>query len=584
MDKKKNKTPALQVTQAQVIEKVSDYYLLNFNPLPDEQTCTSELLKLLNDEFDLYNAVLAPGKKFKLLTDIPDRVVAKLITHRDDVALLGTGSNRKHGIKKGYTAEDKKKLPFVFYQSDGWNEGVWVIANSYDGLFGELVERYKPSATIKEKKEIFEFARTMARVVERCSIPYYVAVNNGIADVLNHQLLPFSKDIVFTMKIHTDLNPNATNPFIPVASEPTGYWDVESWFNEFGSPDFVNNIKEVIQAACLPYVPRDQMVLWYNTVGCNGKTTLAQLIRNIIGEDYCANICMADFKNRQELLKLTEALAIITDDNPVGEEIPPTAVAILKSVVTGDIVSIKRLYQNPFDYRFQGLVLQNVNALPYSRDFTGSFKRRLHVMEFSKSFIKEDKKFIKSEMIYRKDVLEYVLKMVLIDMDYRETFTNTAETEKYYPIHDNDTTLQSVGDSVFEFLDEVLPTSVWNLLPLRTLLYEAFKKWCNDNNLTITISSYNSFFKSVKEYIDLKLKEDVNFEWEWSSSVRTSNYIDFTQVEPLVDKYHIDPFYTYQDPQASANDKAYFGNQIIEKYSGLKRRNCVITMKGNDEE
>ena len=81
----------------------------------------------------------------------------------------------------------------------------------------------------------------------------------------------------------------------------------------------------------------------------------------------------------------------------------------------------------------------------------------------------------------------------------------------------------------------------------------------------------------------MKLKEDVNFEWEMSSSARTSNYIDFNQVEPLVDKYHIDPFYTYQDPQASANDKAYFENKIIEKYSGLKRRNCVITMKGNDE-
>lgn len=71
---------------------------------------------------------------------------------------------------------------------------------------------YKPGATLKEKKEIFALVKSKLRIIRQCAIPYYAPVNNGIVDVLNKKLIPFSPDIVFTSKIHTNLNMQATNP------------------------------------------------------------------------------------------------------------------------------------------------------------------------------------------------------------------------------------------------------------------------------------------------------------------------------------------------------------------------------------
>ena len=116
---------------------------------------------------------------------------------------------------------------------------------------------------------------------------------------------------------------------------------------------------------------------------------------------------------------LTHATAVIVDENDVGTYIDKAA--ILKAIVTHDVIQINRKYMNPIAYRFFGLVVQCINELPRIKDKSDSFYRRMLMVPMPKCFTGHERKYIKQEYLHRPDVLEYVLKLVL-ESNY-DTFT-----------------------------------------------------------------------------------------------------------------------------------------------------------------
>lgn len=508
----------------------------------------------------LENQARAIGNKVKTPFSAPNVAIAIGIAARPDIALLAPGNKKNPGISPTMTKEQKMELPIGIYQESGCNTGVWEVTNSPYYAFGELVEMYKPDATRNDKMEIFTLLKSRLRVVTKCTIPYLVAVNNGIMDVKSKTLLPFSADMVFTSKIHTDLNMNATNPHIKIA-EDGSVWDVDSWLSSLGSDSFVESIKEVIQAACVPLAPRDKMVLFYSKTGNNGKGTLCQLIRNLLGAESCVSIPLKDFSTRFGMSGLPGAVAVIVDENDVSSF--NKGLGNLKAAITGDTVKIEQKYQSSYDFSFSGLILQCVNDFPNGDDKTGSFKRRLHIIEFPNCFTGVQKRYIKDELIYRKDVLEYILKMVLVDMDYRDAFTETAETK---------TALQAyvtATNTVAAFLDEILPQCKWNLLPATDFLYEIYKEWYRRISPSGKVIGRNEFIDSVKDYVGTNM--DRNFGWEWTDSTRSKGYIDSNVYEPLLLEYSIN---TFTDRMHS--NMGYARELCMkEKYSGLKRISAV---------
>ena len=553
----------LNITQ--IIEKTTNEYINQHQPLPDETVCAYEVVEEINNAINLENTTQPENNQFKLIKDIPDVVIAMLISAREDVALIAPGDKSQTNRKLNMTAEQRFQLPVGIYQYSGDNKGVWEVSNDPLGAFGMLAERYKPGTTKKAKQEIFLLAKGRLRIVRKCVIPYYVAVNNGVWDMKGKILHSFSPDLVFTSKIHTNLNLCAANPVITIP-EDGSQWDVDSFFSELGSPEFQLSIKEVIQAACLPLVPRNKMVLFMNTAGNNGKGTICQLIRNILGEEVVLNIPIAEFSEKFALADLPKAISLITDENNVN--CFNKGLGNLKAVITGDVVKIEQKYEKAYDYSFRGLVLQCVNDFPRGDDKSGSFKRRLHIIQFENCFTGKEKRYIKDRLIYRTDVLEHILKMVLVDMNFREEFTETAATKKALELYTKTT------NSVVAFLQEILPVCKWDLLPATDFLYEAYKNWYREVSPSGKVIGRNDFIDSVKEFI--ATDEDFNNEWEWTDSTRSKGYIDFDKPEPLLDRYNLTAFMdnTYG---AYVNREFAYEYRVKEKYSGLKRKNVQVT-------
>jgi putative DNA primase/helicase len=238
-------------TPSQIYERVPQEVLAQYPNLTNEYSFADTVMAKILSEFTLQNSVRVKGQKLKCPQDLPSLSIAVLIAARSDVALVSSGDKSQTDKKQNLTSEQRHSLPIGIYQTTGDNKGVYEITNDPYGAFGELVERYKPDATRREKLEVFTLVKSRLKVVEKCVIPYYVAVNNGIWDVGDKILHPFSQDLVFTSKIHTNLNLAASNPVITIP-EDNSTWDVDTFFSELGSPEFVESIKEVIQAACLP--------------------------------------------------------------------------------------------------------------------------------------------------------------------------------------------------------------------------------------------------------------------------------------------------------------------------------------------
>lgn len=548
-------------TPSQIYKEVTENFIQSGNyDSYSTRNNVCNLLYKLNLELNCENALRDENEQLKILTELPALSIAMLIANRDDIALVAAGDRSGMNRPVQLSLDKKMKLPMAIYQEVGANKGVWELTNSAYESFGLLVEQYKPTATRKEKMEIFTMVKGRLDIIRMCTIPYYTAFENGIWDSLNKQLLPFSKDIVFTAKCHTELNPNAVNPFIQIPEDGTT-WDVDSWFADLGTPDFVLLIKEVIQAAMLPLAPRDKMVLFYSSSGCNSKGTLCQLIRNILGEETVASIPLSEFSKPFGLSRLPGANAIIVDENCVSDF--TKGLAELKAVITGDIVSINEKYVPSYDYRYQGLVLECVNDMPNGKDKSGSFYRRLHIIPFEKSFKGNPKKYIKDRLIYRKDVLEYVVKLVMCDMAYSDSFTENAISQQALAQYINAT------NSVAQYLNEILPRVQWDLLPSDDFLYEGYKTWYKKVSPSGRVCGRNDFYDSVKQHLNDNAA--VAAQWEWTSSCRSKGRIDCSVKEPLIVeldlKNFINPLLNIGNPLREYPD----ARKVKTKYSGLKR-------------
>ena len=555
------------MNETQIIEKTTITYINSHQPLPDEIVCSYEVVEEINNETQSENKNRPDTNKLRYIKDIPDLAVAMLIAAREDVALIAPGDKSQTNREVNMTDEQRFQLPVGIYQYSGNNEGVWEVSNDPLGAFGILVEKYKPGATKKTKQEIFLLVKRRLRIVRKCVIPYYVAVNNGIWDMESKILFPFSEDLVFTSKIHTNLNLAAVNPVI---STPDGDWDVDTFFDELGSPEFVKSILEVIQAACLPLAPRNKMVLFYNTAGNNGKGTICQMIRNLLGEEVVISIPIDEFSVKFALADLPHAIAIITDENNTNSF--SKGLGNLKAVITGDIVKVEQKYEKSYNFAYRGIVIQCLNDMINGNDKSGSFKRRLHIIPFENCFTGKEKRYIKERLIYRTDVLEYILKMVLVDMEYREEFTQTAATKAALELYTKTT------NSVVSFLKEILPECKWDLLPATEFLYEAYKNWYREFVPSGKVIGRNDFIDSVREFV--ATDEVAKLEWEWTDSTRSKGYIHCDSPEPLLDRYDLTAFMDDRScvgygNRGYVNREFVFEPRLKEKYSGLKRRSAT---------
>lgn len=437
------------------------------------------------------------------------------------------------------------------YVHYGDNEGIYEVdrKNMY-----RLIEPLAPKFRNRDMDDVLDKIERLVPIVDIETNPNLSPVNNGIFNKETKTLMPFSEAHVFTTKIPIDYVENIKNPIITMPDGDT--WDVDSWIEELmEDEDSVKLIWEVIGDTLQPNYSRGKSIWFYSKRGNNGKGTLGELIKNLLGRGNYASLAVTDFKHEFLKEQLLSVAANISDENDVDTYID--SIRDYKATITGDDININRKYEKPITLQFFGTNIQMMNGLPKTRDKSDSFYRRLILVPFIKSFTNNgERPYIKHNYVKRKDVLQYVLNKAL-NIRFDE-FTEPNRSKMLLMEY------QSANNPVIQFWEEYKEEFVWDLLP-NQFLYDAYLSWNKRNNPSGTALSRQNFLENI---VIMAIKDG-----DWSdktgqgSKVRSSKRMDAD--EPLITELGLTEW----------TDRSYKGKDLRkmrdfkrkQSYRGLER-------------
>lgn len=452
------------------------------------------------------------------------------------------------------------------YDSDPTSPTYGTYQNS-PGYIRQLARLYSYDMTNRDFAEVISALRDHAKRVTRGTDRDLIALNNCIFDYKNKKRIEFHPDHVFLSKAAVNYNPQATNVTITNPEDGT-QWNVHDWIRELffdededssQSPnkDLDLLIWQIIGAILRPYVRWNKSAFFYSEQGNNGKGTLIELMRNIIGPHSYASIPLSDFGKDFMLEPLTRASAILVDENDVGTYIDRAA--NLKAVITNDVISINRKYKDPTAYQFFGFMVQCLNESPQIRDRSESLYRRQLFVPFNKSFTGVERGYIKSDYIARDEVLEYIVYHVLVEMD---DYYTLVEPEAAREALDQ---FKLENDPVRAFWKDTKDDFSWDLLP-RKFLYDLYKAWLESNSPNSKPVGIEKFCKALMQVI---ANED-DRQWEWRNKSRPGSRLD--KPEMMIIHYDLEKWTNERAGKSKPAARATLRpDQIVSKYSGLFR-------------
>lgn len=264
----------------------------------------------------------------------------------------------------------------------------------------------------------------------------YVHVKNGIFDLKLQKLLPASPDYAFTSYINTNYNEDAF---------------IEPHFNSWSFSHFLKQIAMVQQVdGTLKYDQKKYRLLWEiicaaiigathlrkaiifvdNGQGRSGKSTLLEIIRNIVGADNTAAISFEDMADPQNVARAENKILIASDENETG--IPIRRIANLNKLVTGDPITLKRLYENSYDTVIHAFIIEASNSMPKFPKAKQAVFARLLAVKFNVHFdpSKAENKKVIEEYADDERLQEWILYHCLHDVQLGASLTETQESHE----------------------------------------------------------------------------------------------------------------------------------------------------------
>lgn len=131
-------------------------------------------------------------------------------------------------------------------------------------------------------------------------------------------------------------------------------------------------------------VPNAEKMLFMWGKGGNGKGQILWLIRELVGEDACAELQLADLETPSTLELLINAVAMIG-----GEATTDTEKETLKRLISREPMTCRPKYRDPYRIKPECLITQASNPAPAFDDKSDAMMRRVIAIELTKSFTDE---------------------------------------------------------------------------------------------------------------------------------------------------------------------------------------------------
>lgn len=340
------------------------------------------------------------------------------------------------------------------------------------------------------RKEVMDYLHLMAPN-KRQADPRFIRFKNGVLDIDTGQLVDNPCDYLLLNEIPHNWNPEAKSELV----DSTFYSIAQN--NEA----VVANLWEMFGLALYRGHDVSRMILLQGS-GANGKSTLLDMLRHMLGEDNCFSLSICDLGEKFQLVPAMGKLALIGDDIS-NDYVNGKACAVMKKFVTGDTVNDQYKGGATFQFKPYATLIYSCNEIPKFADGTYGFERRIHPIPLSARFTPSDKGFdprlgekLKSEVC-----LEYAIaKAVEALRRCRSKLSLTANSLSQKMAND----IINDNDSVRAFLDGTNSSAASIVGKTNTDLFSSYDAWCKNNDIEPLGKS--AFSKKLCTHADLSTK------------------------------------------------------------------------------
>ena len=352
--------------------------------------------------------------------------------------------------------------------------------------------------TPKQIQDALETVRTKTPIVESKISINLIPVGNGILNIDTMEMSDYSPDTVLLTKFPINYNKNAPDPEkflkmlettfdgdkkqILLTQEMFGYCFLRSYFLE--------------------------AIFYFSGNGANGKTTLLNILTELLGGKDSGHISNLSFKeisepkNENMLSDLYGRYSNICGDTGKGK-IKETD--YIKKASGNDYIRVRKLYKESFSFKNFAKIILSFNQLPEVDDFSDGFKRRIRLLEFNHEFKEgvDANKNLEEEITSDKLEMEGIfvwaldgLKRLLVNKSFSDKSSNTergmAYERKSNPMSHfvRDCVIESLGSftTKAKLIDKYSSYAKFNKMP--QLTPQAFKKGLIASCADISITTY----------------------------------------------------------------------------------------------
>ena len=213
--------------------------------------------------------------------------------------------------------------------------------------------------------------------------------------------------------------------------------------------------------------------------GKNGKSKFIDLIELIFG-DYHKNTRFETFLKKfnnsssHELARLSNSRVVTVNESSNGREWDEERI---KSIVGGDMITARYLYQHEFTFRSRIKLWCATNNLPRAEDFTDAFWRRVRVIPFDRKF--EGKNRNPNIINELSGELSGIMNRFL---DGYKNWANEGLGEPPQRVMNTTEQYRTESDVIAQFVDDcVTKTENYDDIITAKRIHQLYQKWHDEN-------------------------------------------------------------------------------------------------------
>lgn len=355
----------------------------------------------------------------------------------------------------------------------------------------------------KLEKEYFEALKLEIPIVKSMNLEKgFVNLTNGMLNLYKMELVEHSPKFLSTIQIPFDYNPDAECP--------TFMRFLEDVFE--GDQERIMLIQEILGYLFLPDV-KIQKAFFFVGLGSNGKSVLAEVIRNLVGHENVSNVSLTEMGGRFGMQDLPGKLVCMSTENEFSGKFKTQK---FKNVTGSDSQYIDVKFNKPINAVLSAKVVILLNRMMDTEDLSHGFFRRLQIIPFNKRYeelkagqIREegvsyaDKNLVGKILSEMPGILRFAMEGLTRLIENQFNLTESKVCEKALQDY------KAKQNPVVEYLNSRIEAGVIIVDPeastRRSNFREDFKNWALDNDYNeLTSINQNRFLELFRKVLNEK--------------------------------------------------------------------------------